>query len=29
MEKIWIRDEKHSEPGWKTFGSGINIRDPG
>jgi hypothetical protein len=23
MEKIWIRD-----PGWKKFGSGINIPEP-
>jgi hypothetical protein len=26
--KIWIRDGKNSDPGWKKFGSGINIPDP-
>ncbi len=32
MEKIWIRDGKNSDQGWKKFGSGmenIRIRDPG
>ncbi len=28
MEKIRIRDGKNSDPGWKKFGSGINILDP-
>jgi hypothetical protein len=23
-----IRNEKNSDPGWKKFGSGINIPDP-
>jgi hypothetical protein len=30
MEKIWIRDGKNLDPGWKKFGSGmekIRIRD--
>ncbi len=27
MEKIWIRDGKNWDPGWKKLGSGINIAD--
>jgi hypothetical protein len=25
--KMWIRNRKNSDPGWKKFGSGINIPD--
>jgi hypothetical protein len=28
MEKNWIRNGKYSDPGWKIFGSGINVPDP-
>ncbi len=29
MEKNRIRDGKKSDPGWKTFGSGIRDKHPG
>jgi hypothetical protein len=29
MEKLWIRDGKKSDPGWKKVGPGIRNKHPG
>jgi hypothetical protein len=27
-QRVWIRDGKNSDPGWKKVGFGVNIPDP-